>query len=50
MAKPRRGKNVKAIDGWRGTCPVCKRSAVKLLWTAYDENDKEISVCKHCGK
>ena len=44
MAKAKRGKNIKTL-GWRGTCPSCKKTGVKLLW----EKDK-VNVCKACGK
>jgi hypothetical protein len=44
MAKAKRGKNIKA-PGWRGTCPSCKKTGVKLLWEKGDAK-----VCKACGK
>jgi rRNA maturation endonuclease Nob1 len=44
MAKAKRGKNIKTL-GWRGTCPSCKKTGVKLLW----EKEK-VNVCKACGK
>lgn len=44
MAKNKRGKYVKKIKNWRGTCPICKRTGVKLLW----QKDK-VAVCKRCG-
>lgn len=47
MSKNKRGKNVKAA-GWRGICPSCKRTGVKLLWTK-TEGEDTINVCKHCG-
>lgn len=50
MSKPRRGKNIRSTENWRGTCPLCKRTGVKLLWVALDENNKDLNVCKHCGK
>ena len=43
MAKAKRGKNIKTL-GWRGTCPSCKKTGVKLLW----EKDS-LKVCKACG-
>jgi transcription elongation factor Elf1 len=49
MAKAKRGKNIKA-SGWRGTCPICKRTGVKLLWDVKTEEGKEVKVCKVCGK
>lgn len=50
MAKPKRGRHVKAIPNWRGTCPCCKRTGVKLLWVKLDENKEQLQVCKRCGK
>lgn len=44
MAKNKRGKYVKKIVNWRGTCPLCARTGVKLLW---DKESKK--VCKRCG-
>ncbi len=44
MAKAKRGKNIKTL-GWRGTCPSCQKTGVKLLW----EKEK-LHVCKACGK
>ena len=29
MSKPKRGKQVKKIPNWRGTCPACKRTGVR---------------------
>jgi len=48
MAKTRRGKGLLKTPGrGRGTCPVCKRTGVKLL---YDQLvlDKASKVCKAC--
>lgn len=50
MAKPKRGKHVKAIPNWRGNCPSCGRTAVKLLWVKIDKDKNQQKVCKHCGK
>ena len=49
MAKKYRGKNIKVL-GWRGTCPLCKRPRVKLLWVSKDENGDNINICKVCDK
>lgn len=48
MAKTKRGSNIKKIPNWRGTCPICNRSSVKVLWTAVQDG-QSIKVCKHCG-
>ena len=49
MPKTKRGKVVKNISGWRGTCPVCGRTRVKLLWTA-QKDGSEVKSCKACAK
>ncbi|MCL2399656.1 MAG: hypothetical protein FWC91_07945 [Defluviitaleaceae bacterium] len=48
MPKPKRGRGIKSNSGWRGTCPLCKRTGVKLLWEKAVEGDKK-TVCKQCG-
>lgn len=49
MAKTNRGKVVKKQENWRGTCPICKRTGVKLLWTKVMEDGSKPKVCKICG-
>lgn len=49
MSKPKRGRNAKKIQNWRGTCPVCKRTRVKLLWARLMEDRSQQSVCKRCA-
>lgn len=48
MAKTKRGNNIKKIPNWRGTCPICERTGVKLLWDKLSENGT-LKVCKICG-
>lgn len=48
MPKPRRGSNAKKIPNWRGTCPNCSRTRVKVLWNMM-LNGQVTKVCKHCG-
>lgn len=49
MAKANRGRNLRNSKEWnRGTCPVCERTGVKLLYTNTNDNDEEIKVCKQC--
>ena len=48
--KTKRGNAIKSIPNWRGTCPSCKRTGVKLLWTKVEGEKNNIKVCKHCGK
>ena len=49
MAKAKRGRNIKTIKGWRGTCPVCKRTGVKLLWVKTGDDNAQLKTCKICG-
>lgn len=49
MAKQSRGKGLKYVSGIiRGTCPICGRTATKLLWDVKTKDGKEIKVCKKC--
>ena len=48
MAKTKRGKNIKNIPNWRGSCSNCERTGVKLLWDKRTDNGG-IKVCKICG-
>ena len=48
MPKPKRGKLIKSTPGWRGTCPLCNRTGVKLLWEK-TVNESKKKVCKQCG-
>jgi hypothetical protein len=48
MSKARRGKGIKELfDHGRGNCPICKRSAVKLLYE-HEIDGKKIKICKIC--
>lgn len=48
MSKQKRGKTIKKIENWRGTCPICKRGAVKLLWSKL-VGDTNVKCCKVCS-
>jgi len=49
MPKPKRGKLAKTTGAnWRGTCPLCSRTGVKLLWEKTVDEAKK-AVCKQCG-
>ena len=48
MAKPNRGKTIKRIAGWRGTCPVCNRKRVRILWP-YTIGEQKVKICKKCN-
>ncbi len=48
MAKSHRGKGLRGqVRGRRGVCPLCKRTAVKVVYEA-QVKDKTIKVCKTC--
>lgn len=49
MATITRGKVLRELDGrGRGTCPLCKRTRIKLLYE-FEEKSSEIKkVCKNC--
>ncbi|QUI24093.1 hypothetical protein HZI73_18130 [Vallitalea pronyensis] len=43
MSKNYRGKSINRKTKWRGTCPKCNRTGVKLIWP-----QGNIKVCKQC--
>jgi len=48
MAKGHRGKGLKGlVRQGRDVCPVCKRTAVKVVWEV-TVKEKTIKVCKTC--
>ncbi len=48
MAKPHRGKGLRdQVRHARALCPICKRTAVKVLYEV-QVKDKTIKVCKTC--
>ena len=48
MAKSHRGKGLRTqVRHGRGLCPLCKRTAVKVIYDA-QVKDKTIKVCKTC--
>ncbi|MEG0306759.1 MAG: hypothetical protein RR636_02365 [Clostridium sp.] len=49
MGKQKRGKVIKSIVGWRGTCPLCGRKRVRLVWSKKDVAGKTINICKICS-
>lgn len=49
MGKQRRGKIIKKTPGWRGTCPICGRPRLRLVWTKKNEDGKVINICKLCS-
>jgi rRNA maturation endonuclease Nob1 len=49
MGKAKRGRNIKKMAGWRGNCPACSRTGVKLLWEKSGGDNSKLKVCKICG-
>jgi hypothetical protein len=48
MSKAHRGKGIRdQVSRGRGTCPVCKRESVKVLYELEAEGAK-VKVCKTC--
>ncbi len=48
MSKAHRGSGIRdKVRSGRGTCPVCKRTGVKLLYT-YEHKEKKLEICKIC--
>ncbi len=50
MSKAHRGSPLKSETpgSGRGSCPLCKRSGIKLLYT-YEADEKKIVLCKQCN-
>jgi hypothetical protein len=52
MSKPHRGKSIRDLFAWgRGTCPVCSRENVKILYEQeVGEGDAKtkLKICKVC--
>jgi len=48
MSKAHRGKGLREIlSSGRGTCPVCKRERVKVLYEQEIDGQK-VKICKIC--
>ncbi len=48
MSKAHRGQGIREqYKRGRGTCPVCKRTGVKKLYS-HEHTGKKIEVCKVC--
>lgn len=49
MAKAHRGAGIRdRVSNGRGTCPVCKRTAIKVLYEQELDGSKAM-VCKPCN-
>ncbi len=48
MSKAHRGSGVRElVRNGRGDCPVCKRTAIKVVYE-YEADDKKFNICKTC--
>ena len=48
MSKAHRGSGIRdKVRSGRGTCPVCKRTGVKLLYI-HEHKEKKLEICKIC--
>jgi hypothetical protein len=48
MSKSHRGKGIlENVSRGRGTCPLCKRTGVKVLYT-HEHDGKTLHICKVC--
>jgi transposase-like protein len=48
MSKAHRGKGLKeAVARGRGTCPICKRNNVKVLYEQ-EAGEQKLKICKTC--
>ena len=48
MSKAHRGSGIRElVNKGRGTCPLCKRTGIKLMYEQ-DAGEKKISICKQC--
>lgn len=49
MAKAHRGAGIlDQANRGRGTCPLCKRTGIKLMYE-HEANEKKVKVCKQCN-
>lgn len=50
MSKAFRGKVIRRNKDFRGTCPICGRTRVKVVWTKVLEDGTKSCCCKLCGR
>ncbi|MFD0710799.1 hypothetical protein [Paenibacillus sp. GCM10027626] len=49
MAKTKRGRALWSLPSrGRGTCPLCKATRIKLLYTRTKSSGTAVKVCKRC--
>ncbi|MCF7913956.1 MAG: hypothetical protein K9L66_02185 [Spirochaetaceae bacterium] len=48
MSKSHRGSGIRElVKQGRGTCPICKRTGIKLMYE-HEVKEQKIKVCKQC--
>lgn len=48
MGKTHRGFGVREmVNSGRGTCPICKRTGIKVVYE-HELNEKKVMICKQC--
>lgn len=48
MAKAHRGAGIRdQVSNGRGSCPLCKRTGIKVMYER-EANNKKVVVCKQC--
>jgi hypothetical protein len=48
MSKAHRGSGLReTVSSGRGTCPVCKRTGIKVVYEQ-EINEKKYFICKQC--
>lgn len=49
MAKAHRGVGIRNLENHgRGTCPVCNKTGIKVLWEV-EKDGQKMKVCKFCN-
>lgn len=48
MSKAHRGAGIRSmVNHGRGTCPICKRSGIKLMYE-HQIGEQKVNICKQC--
>jgi len=51
MSKAHRGKGLMStVNRGRGSCPVCQKSRIKVLYDSVSADGAKVKVCKICSK
>lgn len=49
MSKAHRGTGIRnEFNSGRGTCPICKKTGIKVLYEATID-EKKVKICKTCN-